>query len=65
MHIYWTDYYLFNNKIKINFPRKNRIENMNVQLAETQWDGNSVGKLDLTTSIDGLTELRDNEEKVH
>jgi hypothetical protein len=38
---------------------------MNVQLAETQWDGNSVGKLDLTTSIDGLTELRDNEEKVH
>ena len=38
---------------------------MDVQLDATQWGGNSVEKLDLTTAMTGLIELRDDEEKVH
>ena len=41
------------------------MEDMNEQRDTKQWEGSNVGKLDLTTAIVGLTELSDNEEKVH
>ena len=38
---------------------------MDVQLDATQWGGNSVEKLDLTTNMGDVIEQGDNEEKVH
>ena len=65
MQLYSADCYLLKNNLKINLPQKNRVENMDVQLDATQWGENSVEKLDLTTAMAGLIELRDDEEKVH